>query len=108
MVQLRIQVDDGALRVYRRVAGWHTEDGRHEGQEQHLLRLTLQTPPQNHRHLKTILRLGSKSCVLQVYRLQADAPRGFYRLPKRVDVGEVNVSCDLQGMRPLITTEIWL
>ncbi len=33
-----------------------------------------------------------------MYRLQADAPRGFYRLPKRVDVGEVNVSCDLQGM----------
>ena len=33
----------------------------------------------------------------QVHRLQADAPRGFYRLPKRVDVGEVNESCDLQG-----------
>ena len=33
----------------------------------------------------------------QAYRLQADAPRGFYRLPKRVDVGEVNECCDLQG-----------
>jgi hypothetical protein len=36
--------------------------------------------------------------LMQVYRLQADAPRGFYRLPKRVDVGEVNDSCDLQGI----------
>ena len=36
----------------------------------------------------------------QVYRLQSEAPRGFYRLPKRVDVGEVNASCDLQGERP--------
>jgi hypothetical protein len=38
-----------------------------------------------------------KRAVRQVYRLQAGAPRGFYRLPKRVDVGEVNDSCDLQG-----------
>jgi hypothetical protein len=62
-------------------------------------------PAASSRHADATCSFQPSRVRPQVYRIQAAAPRGFYRLPKRVDVGEVNASCDLQGEPiPMFTT----